>query len=177
MTDAGGHATVTGYADRTYRPSDPVNRAQMAVYISRSLAGGDANVPTGPASTTFVDVPTDFWAYRYIEYAAAQNVVHGYDGGYYLPDTSVDRAQMAAFIARAIVTPTGDAGLIDYTPPTTATFADVPTGHWAYKYVEYIADDARSIARGYSDGLYHPDVICSRDQMAVYIARAFGLVE
>ncbi len=31
---------VSGYPDGTYEPTDPVTRDQMAVYISRSLAGG-----------------------------------------------------------------------------------------------------------------------------------------
>jgi hypothetical protein len=29
---------------------------------------------------------------------------------------------------------------------------------------------------GYPDGLYHPEVVVTRDQMAVYVARAFGLL-
>jgi hypothetical protein len=79
---------------------------------------------------------------------------------------------MAVFIARSIVTPRGEAGLAGYEPPATASFADVPTDFWAYRHVEYIA--ARGIVSGYGDG-YHPEYTCSRDQMAVYIVRAFGL--
>jgi hypothetical protein len=82
---------------------------------------------------------------------------------------------MAAFIARAIVTPHGDEGLAGYTPPDTPTFPDVDKQYWAYKYIEYIAQDSVAITQGYPDCLYHPEVICTRDQMAVYIARAFKL--
>jgi PKD repeat protein len=166
---------VTGYSDGTYKPTDPVTRDQMAVYISRALAGGDANVPTGPATATFSDVPTDYWAYKYVEYAVAQNVVKGYSDGTYKPADQVTRDQMAVFIARAIVTPTGDAGLVNYTPPATATFPDVPTTFWAYKYVEYIAQPTIAVTKGYPDGDYHPEYVCTRDQMAVYVARAFKL--
>jgi hypothetical protein len=28
---------------------------------------------------------------------------------------------------------------------------------------------------GYEDGLYRPEYVCTRDQMAVYVARAFEL--
>ena len=100
-------------------------------------AGGDSNVPAGPATAHFSDVPTSHWAYNYVSYANAKNVVNGYTDGTYRPDITVTRDQMAAFIARSIVTPTGDAGLAGYTPPTSATFADVPTNFWAFKYVEY----------------------------------------
>jgi hypothetical protein len=40
-------------------------------------------------------------------------------------------------------------------------------------YVEYIA--GQGVTHGYPDGSYHPEVTCTRDQMAVYVARAFGL--
>ncbi len=164
---------VQGYPDGTYQPDVAVTRDQIAVYIARSVAGGDANIPPGPAEPTFRDVPTDYWAYSYIEYVASHKIVLGYANGTYRPELEIDRAQMAAFIARAIVHPTGDDGLVSYTPPTTPNFPDVPTKHWAYKYVEYLYQ--QHVVRGYPDGLYHPDWTLTRDQLAVYIARAFVL--
>jgi len=169
---------VAGYSDGTYRPSQTVTRAQMAVYIARALTGGDASVPTGPALPSFADVDTDHWAYRYIEYAHALGIVEGYGGGIkpiYQPNLDLDRGQMAVFIARAIVTPTGEQGMQAYTPPTVPTFPDVATTFWAYRYVEYIAQDSVAVTHGYPDGLYHPEYACTRDQMAVYAARAFKL--
>jgi hypothetical protein len=49
----------------------------------------------------------------------------------------------------------------------------VPASYWAHKYVEYLA--SRGVVGGYGDGTYRPDVTCARDQMAVYLARAFAL--
>ena len=166
---------VKGYSDGTYKPTDPVTRDQMAVYISRALAGGDDKVPAGPATATFSDVATDYWAFRYVEYAVSKGVVKGYSDGTYKPTDQVDRGQMSVFIARAIATPTAGADLVNYTPPATATFSDVATTFWAYKYVEYIAQASIGVTKGYPDGLYHPEYVCTRDQMAVYVARAFQL--
>ncbi len=167
---------VAGYPDGTYGPANAVTRDQMAVYISRALAGGDGKVPTGPATATFSDVPIDYWACKYVEYAAAQNVVQGYSDGTYKPTDQVDRGQMAVFIARSIYTPTAARlDLTGYAPPATATFPDVATDFWAYKYVEYIAQPGIAVTKGYPDGDYHPEYICTRDQMAVYVARAFKL--
>ena len=160
---------VSGYPDGTYRPWHAVTRDQMAVYISRALAGGDGNVPSGPAQATFPDVPVDHWAYRYVEYTAANGIVEGYPDGSYQPGVELDRDQMAAFIARAI------AGGDDKVPagPAIATFPDVATDFWAYKHIEFIKSQA--VAQGYPDGKYHPEYVCARDQMAVFVARAFQL--
>ena len=133
-------------------------------------------VPGGPAEASFPDVPVGHWSYRYVEYAHARDVVRGYADGSYLPYSPVDRGQMAIFVARAIATPPGEAGLADYVPPSTPTFEDVtPDGAWAVclKYVEYIA--AAGITHGYPDGLYHPENLCTREQMAAYMSRAFDL--
>ena len=168
---------VTGYSDGTYLPSVPVTRDQMAVYISRALAGGDSNVPAigQYPIPSFTDVGADNWAYRYIEYAAANEVVQGYTGGDYQPNVTVTRDQMAVYIARAIVTPTGEAGLVGYTPPPTPSFPDVASSFWAYKHIEYLAEPEREVVKGYDDGKYHPEKLVTRDQMAVYIQRAFKL--
>jgi len=166
---------VGGYPDGTYRPAVAVTRDQMATYISRALAGGDEYVPTGSAQATFPDVLADHWAYRYVEYASANHVVAGYPDGLYHPADVVDRGQMAVLVARAIAEPTGDDGLVAFTPPATPSFPDVPADFWAYKYVEYIAQESIGVTQGYPDGRYHPEYPCTRDQMAMYVAQAFKL--
>jgi hypothetical protein len=166
---------VKGYSDGTYKPTDPVTRDQMAVYISRALAGGDANVPAFTGTPSFSDVPADYWAFKYVEYAVSKAVVKGYSDGTYKPTDQVTRDQMSVFIARAIATPADGADLVNYAPPATPTFPDVSTTFWAYKYVEYIAQPSIGVTNGYPDGDYHPEYICTRDQMAVYVARAFKL--
>jgi hypothetical protein len=162
--DAG---VVRGFPNGTYGPSLPVSRDETAVFIARALAGGDATVPTGPAIATFADVPTDHWAFKYVEYCSAQAVVQGYWDGYH-PDEAVNRAQMAVYIARVLVAPSGDAAIPD--PEPSPTFPDVPASHWAYGWIEYC--HAQGVVQGYWDG-YHPEEAVTRDQTAVYLARAF----
>ena len=164
---------VGGYLDGRYHGENTVTRDQMAVYISRALAGGDANVDPALGPPTFPDVLDDHWAFKYVEYAAANNIVSGFIDGLYRPQLPVDRAQMAAYIARSVVDPTGDEGLSDYVPPISDTFPDVERNSWAFVYVEYCA--GQGIVQGYPDGLYYPGHQVTRAQMAVYICRAFGL--
>ncbi len=81
---------VAGYPDGTYQPSGAVTRDQMAVYISRALAGSDEQIPTGPAQPTFPDVTLDYWAYKHVEYAASEQIVTGYPDGLYHPGDKID---------------------------------------------------------------------------------------
>jgi len=173
---------VQGYPEGDYKPELAVTRDQMAAYISRALAGGDGNVREFTGEPTFPDVPDDHWAFDHIEYAVAQNVVEGYPEGDYKPEVEVTRDQMAVYVARSLVAPTGDAGLADYTPPDEATFPDVPnTGYgadgtepyWAYKHIEFCVEN--NVVQGYPEGDYRPEVVITREQMAVYVARAFEL--
>ncbi len=62
--------------------------------------------------------------------------------------------------------------LPSYTPPTGPSFPDVTPDFWAFKDVEYCFE--HGLVQGYADG-YHPERTVTRDQMAVYVARAFGL--
>jgi hypothetical protein len=158
-----------GYPDGNYHPAELVTRAQVAVYLARAIA--DGGMPPAPSVPTFSDVPMDHWAYDYVEFCASEGVAEGYLGAYY-PDQVVDRAQMSVFLARAMV------GGEDHVPapPQTPRFADVTAASpwaWCYPHVEYLASEG--VTRGYADGLYHPERLCSRDQMAVYVQRAFAL--
>ncbi len=164
-TEAG---IVFGYGEDRYQPSLAVTRDQMAAYVARSLAGGDAHVSAGPATASFPDVPLTHWAYRYVEYCYDRGVVEGYGDGYH-PDEAVNRAQMAVYVARALA---GGESNLSEDPYGTPFFPDVGADHWAYRHVEYCHD--RGIVQGYWDG-YRPDEVVSRAQMAVYVQRAFNL--
>jgi PKD repeat protein len=164
---------VSGYPDGSYQPGAAVTRDQMAVYVSRALAGGDENVPDFTDTPTFPDVDGTHWALDYVEYAVDQNVVAGYEDGNYHPERQVTRDQMAVYVARALVAPEGEAGLADYVPADPRDFPDVASGFWAYTHVEYCVE--HGVVAGYLDNLYHPEIVVTRDQMAVYVARAFGL--
>jgi amidase len=166
---------LDGFADSWYRPEMPVSRDQIAVYIARALVGGEEAVPAGPSEPSFRDVPTDHWAFSHIEYVKDAGIVTGYPDSTYHPSEDLTRAEMAAFIARSIVRPTGDEGLVGYDPPTSPTFSDVEPGFWAYRYVEYLV--AAGIVAGYDSGAYRPDSVCTRAEAAVYLARAFLTAE
>jgi subtilisin family serine protease len=92
-----------GYDDDHYHPDYPLDRAQMAVFMARGVAGGESALTdyVAPDTPSFSDVPTDFWAYKHVEYLAALGVVAGYSEGNYRPEYTCSRDQMAVYITRA----------------------------------------------------------------------------
>jgi PKD repeat protein len=168
-----GSGIVAGYPDGTFLPGVKVTRSQMAVFIARAMAQREGSIPPGPSEPSFPDVPPDYWAYDSVEYAAANHVVEGYEDGNYHPNWTVTRAQMAGFVARAIVVPPGEEGLSSYQPPPAPSFLDVPAGYWAYRHIEFLASEG--VVSGYPDHYYRPTLTVTRDQMTVFIARAFHL--
>lgn len=66
----------------------------------------------------------------------------------------------------------GEAGLVLLALPADgAAFPDVPPDHWAYDQVMDVY--WRGIVQGYEDGTYQPAWPVTRDQMAVFLSRAF----
>jgi hypothetical protein len=85
----------------------------------------------------------------------------------YCPAGSVTRAEMAAFLLRAIGQPPD--------PAATAKgyFSDVPAGQWYTPFVEKLFE--LGITSGIGGGRYGPDLPVSRAEMAVFLVRAFAL--
>ena len=108
------------------------------------------------------------WVYSQIEAANHAGIIQGYSDGTFRPEQVVTRDQAAVFLARAL------AGGDSKVPagPTIASFKDVATNYWAFKYIEYVK--AKGIISGYSDGTFRPTINVTRDQMAVLIARAIA---
>ena len=80
----------------------------------------------------------------------------------YCPDRPVSRAEMAAFVARALQTPTPN--------PTTSSFADVNVGVWYAKYVHAIA--RLGIDTGDGDQ-WRPGDALTRLEMAQWLTAAY----
>jgi hypothetical protein len=57
--------------------------------------------------------------------------------------------------------------------PASATFGDVGTGHWAFRFVEALADSG--ITAGCGGGNFCPDGTVTRAEMAVFLSAALGL--
>ncbi len=59
-------------------------------------------VSPAPGAATFTDVPTNYWAFQYIEALAASGITAGCGAGTFCPEQYVRRSEMAVFLAKAL---------------------------------------------------------------------------
>lgn len=113
---------------------------------------------------------------RNIEAIAAEGITLGCAPGEYCPSSPVTRAEMAAFLLRAITAEIRiDHDSPAHLPPYRGYFSDVPEGQWFTPYVEHLRE--HEITRGCNPQgtLYCPADQVTREQMASFLVRAFGL--
>ncbi|HEX4960345.1 MAG TPA: ELWxxDGT repeat protein [Thermoanaerobaculia bacterium] len=122
-------------------------------------------VPLTSVFSTFADVPTDYWAWSFVETLAAAGITNGCGEGLYCPASLVSRGEMAVFLERGIH------GSQFTPPPATGTvFTDVPASYWSADWIEQLAADG--ITRGCGSGQFCPGSAVSRAEMAVFLLRA-----
>lgn len=133
------HGVTGGCGTAIYCPSNTVTRAQMAVFLLRSMHGPTFTPP--PATGIFGDVPAGGGFAPWIEQLFAEGITAGCGGGNYCPNSPLTRAQMSVFL---LVAKHGS-GYVP--PPATGTvFSDVSAGSFAAAFIE------RLVAEGISAG-------------------------
>ncbi len=150
--------------DPGFCPDEALDRAAMAVWTVRVL---DEQDPAEVTSTRFADVDAAHPQAAFIERFAELGVTRGCgDGSRFCPQDNVIRAQMAVFLSRAFALAEGpDPG-----------FDDVAADAWYAPSVASLA--ASGITRGCGDGSgFCPQDNVTRAQMALFLARALGLVD
>ena len=128
MTRAG---IVNGYPDGTFRPNEPITRAEMAKIIAL-FAKLDKSTDRFPDAA-------GHWAEAYIRLAAGNGWIEGYPDGTFRPNQSITRAETVTMIDRVLErVPKDESRLLPH--ETMLTFPDCRPGQWFYIAVQEAAN-------------------------------------
>lgn len=80
---------IGGFSDGTFKPDQPINRAQYAALLVKAL-----NPTAKRDAIQFSDVPTDFWAKDVIQQAYRSQFISGFPNNAFRPDDNLQRVQV-----------------------------------------------------------------------------------
>lgn len=91
---------IAGFPDGTFKPDDPVTRAQYAAMLNR--ANAEFKKSQIRSATSFVDVPSRYWAASAIQEAYTTGFMAGYPGNIFRPDQNIPREQVLVSLANGL---------------------------------------------------------------------------
>lgn len=89
------HGLLNGDPKGTFRPGDPITRAETAKILAKAynLKGTNGN---------FTDLNQAIWAKDYIKALASNNIVNGYKDNTFKPNNHITRAEFSLSLARCL---------------------------------------------------------------------------
>ncbi len=151
---------ITGYPEGDVQPSGSITRAEVMQVVYNLYGYGLYRDSYGDKSAinTFNDVDYDNWYSDAVAFCLDYGVVNGYSDGTIRPDEPISRGELAAILAKFILTD-GDysSGLTDLDET------------WAKDAIEKLY--ANGIINGYPDGSFKPNQTTVRSEFTVMVNR------
>lgn len=146
---------ISGYPDGTFKPNQPISRAEFATVIVKVLG-------LSATGTKLFEDTQGHWGRYTIAAAYEAGIVSGYDAHRFGPDDPITREQIAVMIARA-------ARLGSTSSQLTFTDSYI-ISPWAREFVARAT--AHRIITGYPDNTFQPHNAASRAEAAAIVNRA-----
>jgi len=163
---------ISGYTDGTFRPDNPVTRAEFATMLARAFRWYSAGVSV-PEFTDYDRIPA--WARESVAAAAARGMVVGFPDGKFRPQAYLTRQEECAILARI-----ADAyGLEDIVPVAKEMdglpFTDIQQiSPWALSSVEKLYQ--MDIIKGRTVSSFMPLSPATRAETAVTVYRLLTII-
>ncbi|GIP30807.1 S-layer homology domain-containing protein [Paenibacillus sp. J2TS4] len=98
IRSAAAKGIVSGYPDGTFKPNNPVTRAEFTVMLA-----GNLKLEGQGAALAFTDNDQiGRWAKQAVAQAVEAGIIDGYNDGSFRPNNRITRVEMAAMIARVL---------------------------------------------------------------------------
>ncbi|MBE9016636.1 S-layer homology domain-containing protein [Chroococcidiopsidales cyanobacterium LEGE 13417] len=88
---------IQGFPDGSFRPDEPVTRAQFAAIVSKAFPQ-----QSNRNAIAFADVPEYYWAKDVIQTAYQTGFLAGYPNNTFLPEQSIPRVQVLVALANGL---------------------------------------------------------------------------
>ena len=158
---------VSGYPDGTFRPNNPVTRAEFAAILRKAFA----NAAPIRASITFRDVPANHWASSAIQAVTRAGFFSGYPDSTFRPNLPIPRVQAVVALVSGLKynpDPNPNSTLEQYFDDTGA----IPK----YALGAIATATQKRLMVNYPDiRRFHPNQNATRGEIAALICRALNL--
>ena len=116
------NGVIKGYPDGSFRPDQPITRAEFAVLASKfdKLSSTDTNI--------FSDVSEAYWAVSFINSAYAKGWVNGYPDETFKPEKQITRAEVVIIVNAML----GRKIRPENIPGDLNKYSDLSPNYWAY---------------------------------------------
>lgn len=153
---------ISGFPDGSFRPNDPVTRAQFAAMVRQAFRRSATR-----GAVPFADVPANYWAAEAIREAYTTGFLSGYPNNIFRPDENIPRAQVLVSLANGLGYASGNS--IDQTLLAYADASAIPD--WARPSVAAATD--RQIVVNYPNvSTLAPNRAATRAEVAAFIYQA-----
>lgn len=143
-----------------------VNKALIATVFASSGIAAVVSPPKAAAATSpFTDINQYSDNYNEILKLYSQGVMSGFTDNTFRPDVSVTRGEAAKMLATALK--------LDTKNIQDPYYKDVPKGNQYYKYVAALQN--AGIMSGYSNGMFMPNEVLTRGELAKMVVVGFHL--
>ncbi len=154
---------IVGFPDGTYKPDQPVTRAQFAAMIQKAFSNQNSVRQLPPSG--FKDVPSTYWGAAAIQRAYETGFMAGYPGNLFLPNQQIPKVQALVALTSGL-----NLNASGVTPDTLSTYYTDASGIPNYALNNVAAATQTNIVVNY------PDVRTLNPQTAITRAEAAALL-
>ncbi len=157
-----GRGVIAGFPDGTFRPEEPVTRAQFAAMVNKAFQKAQQR-----QAINFTDVPSNYWASSAIQQAYTIGFLSGYPGNRFEPNQAIPRQQVLVSLANGLeYSPSGN------TESTLQYFNDA-SNIASYARSPIAAATEKQIVVNYPNvNFLNPTATATRAQVAAFIYQA-----
>ncbi len=139
---------------------------EKATAVEVSFASGTVSVEKTSPSNAYEDLVPGAWYSEAVDYVLSEGLMRGVGSRHFAPNEPTTRAMVLTTLHRAAGSPSVSG---------KSPFADVPDGTWYSDAVVWAATEG--IAEGYGNGLFGPNDLVTREQIAALFHRSIGSPE